>query len=148
MGYSDISIGGSDMASDTLYVSIRAARENGIDAAIPKLREELEGGIHSFCNTPGVVNVALVLVDAEPDYQDPDFVLRDLLPEARGYRQLVRDTLNKLTELRAEWADADWGDAAVRRRDGSDNKKYHLDAVDRLLAGLRRLDGAPTSPDT
>lgn len=139
MGYMDITIEGSDMAEGAWHIVKEAAREDGLDEAIRKLRAELDAPVYSPYNTPGPINAALVLVEAKPDYDDPSFVLKDVLPGASGYQELVQDTLNKLTELRAEWADASWDGAAVRRQDGSDNKQYHLDVVDRLLEGLRQL---------
>lgn len=137
MGYSNISIGGSDMAADTWYVADKAFRMEGPAAALRALRQELEHGEHNEYNTDGCINVALVLVDSYMEDRDGAIQLCDELPKAgTHYQELVKDTLDKLTQLRSTWADADWGDNN-RRRDGTDNKKWHLDAVDRLLAGLK-----------
>ena len=141
MGYSDISIGGSDMAADTWYVADKAFRMEGPTAALRALRQELENGVHSQFNTDGCINVALVLVDRYREDQDDAIQLCDELPKVGAhYQELVKDTLNKLTHLRSDWADADWGSNSLRR-DGLDNKKWHLDAVDRLVMGLRLLLG-------
>lgn len=136
MGYSDISIGGSDMAADTWYVADKSFRVEGLTGALRSLRQELEHGNYGAFNTDGCINVALILVDPYMEDREGVVQLCDELPKAGDpYRRLVMDTLDKLMQLRAAWADADWGDS--RHRDGSDNKKWHLDALDRLLSGLR-----------
>jgi len=130
MGYSNISIGGSDMAADTWYVADKSFRVEGCTGALRSLRQELEHGSYGSYNTEGCINVALVLVDSYMEDREGVVQLCDELPKAGDqYRRLVMDTLDKLMQLRATWADADWG--------GSDNKRRYLDALDRLLSGLR-----------
>lgn len=137
MGYIDITIGGSDMASDTWSVASKIFRAQGPDAALRALRQELEHGTYNVYNTDGCINVALVLLDRYQENTDGGIQLCDELPKVgEAYRGLVEDTLNKLTDLRTKWMDADWGEGI--RRDGLDNKKFHFDAIDRLINGLRQ----------
>lgn len=117
MGYMDITLHGSDMASDMCAAVTRLI--------ISKLRSELDKYTNEF-NTPGPVNVAL-------------FFEERLLPGgfAKDYngelQKLAEDTLSRMEKLYIESEKADWG--ADKR--SQDSKARHLEDYKRLIKSLK-----------
>lgn len=121
MGYMDISICGSDRASDLNETIKRCS--GGKFVAIAILQKELKE-VYNCYNTQGCVNVALVLTEGAgkklfADYKD------------ERYEQLVSSTLEAMGHLRKFSFMAEW--------DTEENKKKHLDVYDRLISQLTSL---------
>ncbi len=114
-----------------LWCTVSESFKEDEGQAIARIREELSD-MHNFCNTAGPVNVALLLVE---DYEDRDgYVVRSDLRKHSEYSTLVNETKAALSSLMNEYESADWGNST--RHDGSDNKSFHMNALNRLMEGL------------
>lgn len=109
MGYFDISIDGSDTAFD-LAANVKEAKDK--KTAIELLAEELKSDNGPY-NTPGCVNVALILTDG-------DF--------AEDFKPIADQTLADMRSLVATAEKEEW--------DTDENKEYHLTTYNALIEEL------------
>lgn len=107
MGYTDLSVGGSDTASD-LACSM-------VSAMVQVLRSELKEPHNEF-NTPGVLNVAMVLEELVFQFEEYDH--KDLT-------LLVKDTLEGMQLLRKKSQNSKWK--------SEKNKQEHISEFDELI---------------
>ena len=89
-GVSDLSVVGSDGASDCWY----SVKKEMLKAALPLLKKEMLDKGNEF-NTSGAINVAMILVEK---FQDMD------VSEVPGYASLIDKLLNQLTKPNAPWS--------------------------------------------
>lgn len=127
VGYFEISVVGSDTASD-LNWSVR--RERDVKKSLDILRAGLTER-QTRWNTHGSVNVALVLVSGAGLWRFREERRNLASPFRKTYRRLVSDTLRALAAYRQVTAGTDWPDA--------ESKAYHLGEYDKLIAALKRL---------
>jgi hypothetical protein len=121
MGYSDLSVVGSDMAADAAYEMIQAMTKT--------LKKELKQKSYNEFNTCGVVNVAMIFDELIiPNKYYAVFGGVDLI-------ELAKLTAIKLKKLYDISNKADWGNT----QDGKNNKKYHLNKYKRLLKRLNKF---------
>lgn len=125
MGYSDISIFGSDTASDLDWFLTK--NRNSTEILLCRLQEELETE-HSIFNTQGCVNVALTLTQGEGQdlFQSPK------LDHLTKYHEIMNTTLIKLATLIVSTNNLMWED--------NNSKKYHLDRYFDLLDKMLDLE--------
>lgn len=119
MGYIDITIGGSDAAADA-HADIRVPFEKAAAKAIKSLRRELKD-VHNCFNTPGPVNVAMILTESKIDFP---------LRLSREYPDLLEETHTALKEYINKCYDPDlWDDLG--------NREWHLERYRKLLRKIR-----------
>jgi hypothetical protein len=135
MGYMDISIGGSDMASDFHYVVVRAAlAENNLK--VNELFKSEIVAINNEYNTCGAINVALVLTERH-EYMDENldpsgYYVKDHLPNIiENYSELVEETKDRIVKIKSLWESSEW--------DNKESQKSHVDSASDLLKNLDKL---------
>ena len=117
MGYSDITLYGSDAAADA-YSWVSNDFTKAANSAVKKLRKELKD-MHNEYNTSGPVNVALILTESEA----PLFFASD-------YPKFLEEAFDALGRYAEVSAEAEWDD--------SDSKKRHLSSYRALLRKLAK----------
>lgn len=114
MGYSDLSIDGSDMASDARYAVC--------EAIFKALKKELKNDANEF-NTPGYCNIAM-MVDEHllpgKFYESGHEGLLDVVAQARDRLVVAIDAAKKSSHWRSEEA-----------------RKEHITAFGRLLKSCK-----------
>jgi len=118
MGYTDITLGGSDGAAD-IYYSVREESKKASLKIIKILKRELKAD-HSCYNTQGATNVAMVLT--EGDFKDVF-----LVPESRDLVEATIAGMNELIE-KAKGPDA-WDDLG--------NRDWHMKRWRELIRKLK-----------
>ena len=119
MGYMDITIGGSDAAADA-HSFVKEPFEKAAEKAIKSLRKELKD-THTSFNTPGPVNVAMILTESQIDFP---------LRLSREYPDLLQETHTALKKYIDECSDPDlWDDGG--------NRDWHLERYRQLLRKIR-----------
>ena len=113
MGYFDLSVMGSDYASDAAY---------GLQKLIVEsLEQELEEKANEY-NTCGVVNVAMILDEC-------------IIPSE--YWQSVGHDFKKLAESVANRLESHISECEKMEWDSTNNKEYHISTYKKLVDKLR-----------
>ncbi len=118
MGYSNITLYGSDTAADA-YSWVNDDFTKSANRSVKRLRKELKDMGNEF-NTSGPVNVAIILTESPA----PLFFSSD-------YPGFLEEVIEALTKYTADSSKAEWEDR--------DNRKKHLSRYRDLLRKLRKL---------
>lgn len=121
MGYTDITIYGSDIAEDNFAETIEALKKKGIGAAIKILNKALKEDYGGF-NTSGPENVGMILTES---------TISSILALDEKFDTLVESTIEALDKKIKSDKKADWEDQA--------NRDWHLKRYRQILKNLKKL---------
>jgi len=126
MGYFEMSLVGSDRASD-LDAEIENAILTAAEKAVKMLRKQVGNFNESQWNTPGPVNVALILLESQRPY-------RKMLPDVTGYKELLDETWTMLVKLYKASEATDEAEWTFPK-----DKKEHLKQLHSIQTGILKL---------
>lgn len=123
MGYTDITILGSDAAADA-YSYVQDEYKKAANKSIKILRKELKD-THSCFNTPGPANVAMIITEPVEDF-DLEIKIPLHLEFSEQYPEFLDEVIDALSSYIDECKDPEvWDDLS--------NRDWHLKRYRQLL---------------
>jgi len=124
MGYSNITIYGSDLAADA-FARVADEYKKAANRSVKHLRKELKDMGNEY-NTAGPVNVAMILTESPAPHDLPQLPLFF----AAEYPELLQETIDALQKFTHDSAEFEWEDL--------EGKKFHMTRYRALLRKLAK----------